>query len=209
MAAKRIAKFWDFVIDLLGAEKAFLPFTQDGAFRDDVASFIPTMMATTVEDKEGNQIFIADYMSINSSVDPKPILKSSLYTLLKQTEKEASPKTKGIVILVICNTRMIDAPLSVIKMEGELLACRPVLSPMTALHFCNIPGSMRLFLNIARYFHKSSKQFFTIHTEPKGEELLKALEEHGIDRSVVPQSIGGDLVLDHAKWLEEKRLAGL
>ena len=86
------------------------------------------------------------------------------------------------------------------------LSASPVTSVrLSGLHFCRPPLVLSTVFPIVRaLLGKRLAKRIRVHSRSNQTEL----DEFGLHKDIIPVEIGGEVVLNHAKWLENRRQLG-
>lgn len=208
---KRMLKYWDKRVEIFGEEKAFLPMTLDGALKDDITSLrIAYIQSTHLKDDGGRIIMFLDpgRLPKDGSYDRLSMTRAFWYSLHSVLEDEEVQK-KGCVIIGHPKNAPHPPDFKMMRMKiGSLQGCIPIR--VGAIHICHPPVFFKVVWPVIRMImNKVMKKRVHVHSG-KDEEVMKKLKEkYAIEKHMIPTDMsGGELVLDEAKWLEERRGAG-
>mmetsp|Transcript_7639 Transcript_7639/g.10882 ORF Transcript_7639/g.10882 Transcript_7639/m.10882 type:complete len:380 (-) Transcript_7639:254-1393(-) len=204
-AAKRYVEYWDKRLELFGSDKAFLPLTLEGALKDDsIALSIGHFQLTGYKDKDGRRIVFADFSAEGSAKYERSSLVRAFWYMIHATLEDSDTQKYGAVCLmrtvsrlsqwdVIASKLMVDASRSALPIR------------VAAMHMCHPSPIIGVVSRITKVFlgAKLRKRLYIL--EGSNEDVLETLKGYGISREAVPNFWGGKLVLDHEKWLNERR----
>uniref|UniRef100_A0A7S1D3Z8 EF-hand domain-containing protein n=1 Tax=Cyclophora tenuis TaxID=216820 RepID=A0A7S1D3Z8_CYCTE len=203
-AAARCCRHWDFLLDIFGPEKAFLPMTQKGALRDDLETLkVPFYNDTGVKDAYGQHMMFIDFRSNDTTkYDYRAICRCVMYVLWNRLEGDEEVQMNGMVVQVFSpqSPRTWNAKIS----RNVLLYLRygaPVrLASIHGLHPTRLFKTMFRLARIMAGELGSRIKIFGGSTE----EVFAKLKAAGIDKDKVAEKAGGTLVLDREKYLRER-----
>ena len=193
-------------VSLWGKEKAFLPFTQQGAMKDDPALSIPFFVDTGHKDSYGQHIFYFNFRQHDSPRnDGKAMARAAWYVLQTRLEEDEQLQTNGVVFLCHCVRNVLQWNASVTKHQTDALR-KAVPVRLAAMHFCDPPHSLNVMFRLGKIFMGELGTRMKIHRGTQ-EEILASLDSFGMSKNVVPTQLGGSVTLDHDQWIRERLVA--
>jgi len=204
-AAERLALYWDKRIEVFGPEKAFLPLTIEGALKDDdVALSIGHQQLTGHKDKDGRRIAFFDFTVEDSSKYERSSLLRAFWYFIHVTLEDTETQKRGAVCMMRTVTRLSQWDARASTMIAH--AARGVLPiRVAAMHVCHPKPIINVIAKVTKVFlgPKLRKRFY-VH-KGSNEDVLEKLAAYGISHEAVPTFWGGKLILDHQKWLDDRR----
>jgi len=233
LAVARYMYYWKLRVEIFGREKAFQPLTLSQALSDDTVALEMgfARLLPGIQDPQGRAILYLDpslqdktrynYMSmcraawyvLHAALFERPSHSSS-----SSTEKEGESELSAAAIaaqrygVVILNDpsrakfEQFDRRLArqvVTSLQGAL----PIR--LAAIHLCNPPTFFAMILRLIYLFMKERTRKRTIIHPGSTAKVRRALAAYGLDKSKLPTQLGGEVVLDHLQWLQERRSRGL
>jgi hypothetical protein len=210
LAAQRYAYYWEKRVEIFGHKRAFQPFTLGGALKDDTAALeLGVFQPTGQRDPTGRSILFID----PSRLDHKKYTRESMcrvfWYFLQTALEDLETQKKGIIILAYAHETtfwQLDRQLLTLIAQS-LRGCLPVR--LSCIHICEPPSFFSIIFPIVKFFITGRlQQRIRVHSGGDWQvqqELLKC----GLDKSVLPTQIGGDVTLDLHKWLARRRKSGL
>jgi len=212
-ATKRIIAYWDKRIEIFGEERGFLPLNLEGALKgDEKALQIAYLRPTHEKDDAGRAILFVDPSRMpldKKTLDRKSMGRAFWYYIHAALEDE-DVQRKGFVILAYgekVKFSHYDQPMDKINMSS-IKGCLPVR--IAAFHVCHPPTFFSVIFPIMKVFlGERLRKRVKLHTGSHDDvnEILEV--KFGVERGKLPTEMGGANVLDHMKWLETRRAAGL
>ena len=209
-AAQGLIRYWKRRRKVFG-EKAFLPMllTGNGALSEEVIESVKSgQLVVLPPDRYGRTVRCVDQSRL---IERRPAIRSqsSFYNAQLLSEEPGS-QSKGLVMLVLLhNAEKLDKV--AVENQTAWLSAFPV--KVNECHFFDfVPrwektNFQSIMNHIMIHFQKLAPNVH-IFTHPKSdkESLLKTLECHGLERTGVPESLGGEWTFEHdfAKWLNRR-----
>jgi len=202
LAAKRLARHWQYKLKLFGPTKCFLPMTLRGAMSDDVvalsqgfAQLLPT------KDAHGRLVMFW-YPSV------KPMSKESMFRalwyLLHVANENPSDRRCGIVLL-LCPKNAGRNRFDPSSHRESMHLAQDCSSNITrAFHLCHPAPMYHLYSFVHKHqLGPSLRKRLKVHSGST-ESVLDSLSKFGLKREGLPSEMGGDLKLDPVRWLWER-----
>lgn len=209
-AATRIVRNWDERLRLFGEEKAYLPLTLEGAFRDDKAVLEKAFVQVTqAEDDAGRGIlFLSPHKYKRGEFPVDAQVRAIWYMTLALLENENVQKNGFIFMLNASQVSPINMHRALQKKAAYSVGhCLPLR--IGAFHVCQPTWPFRLALPFIKFFIRDPLASKIKVAHGTSEEIITKLGEYGIKPSQIPSDIaGGEYELDNAKWLAERKGAG-
>mmetsp|Transcript_38654 Transcript_38654/g.57478 ORF Transcript_38654/g.57478 Transcript_38654/m.57478 type:complete len:302 (-) Transcript_38654:149-1054(-) len=210
LAAKRLVNYWNKRVTIFGPDKAFLPLTLDGAFKDDAvalglgfAKIIPG-----VKDPSGRTlVFIDPSVQDRTLYTRESFCRSVWYVMHAALEDEVTQK-KGIVFIgwpKQVKLSQFDRPQMQMNV-GVIKGCIPLR--VSAMHMCHPPGEFFfniIFPIIKRLMGERLRKRMRLYTGSDEAVLKELADPFGLTADMLPTQLGGQIVLDNAAWLEERK----
>ena len=209
MAALRLTAYWKQRLQMFGPDRAFLPFTQDEALEDDaVALGVGFFRLNPPKDPSGRGILFADpSRQDKSKYERESMVRSVWYVFHAALEDEETQK-KGLIIIVYPKKEkfsQFDHVLAKMIMDS-LKGYLPIR--VSATHLCHPPGWFRIVFPIVKLIMgERLRKRFRVHAGSE-KQVLETLAGSGLTKDHLPSEIGGDIVLDHTAWLDERKADG-
>eukprot|EP00985_Skeletonema_marinoi_P034650 scaffold44495_cov139-Skeletonema_marinoi.AAC.3 len=231
-AAARICNYWDKRIELFGEVLAFKPLHvggTEGALHENSENtkedadrvrftwkglYLGFIRPTMTHDTGGRAIVFADpsaFKGYNHTSDERyGVARSTWYVLHNILEGNDTVQKLGVVVIAYphhAKISYVDRKLMKMNMES-ITGCIPVR--MGSFHICHPPwffGNI-IFPLIKVIMPDRMKKRIRVHSGSQ-EKVLDSLEKFGLERSVLPSDIGGDVILDTDGWLQECKKKGL
>jgi len=211
LAVARYARYWKERVAIFGEEKAFQPLTLDQALSEDHAAielgFVVPL--TNIKDPKGRAIlFVNSYVLDKSRYTYLSLCRAVWYAAHVALESESAQKY-GIV--------MLHDPSRAKFSQFDVRFAKQILPGMqgavplrlAALHNCKPPAFLPIVYSIAKVFVSDRMKKRILFHPGNDLKIRKALARYGLDESMIPSELGGEVVVDSKKWFNERRLSGL
>lgn len=205
-AARRYVKYWDRRLQVFGPEKAFLPLTLDGALKDDeVALSVGFMTLNKRKHESGRNIIFADPAKQQfDKYSTDSMIRAIWYIFHTALEDEETQK-QGVVFLCDLSkaaVNLLDHELCRV-VALSVTGCIPVR--LSGIHGCYPPAVFWILFPIIKVLlgERLGKRI-KIHSGAK-KRVHAELTKYLMPIHVVPSQLGGQLELDNAAWIEERR----
>jgi CRAL/TRIO domain len=209
LAAKRYVNSWTVRREIGGDERAFLPLTLDGVVKDDAVPLkLGMLQIVGTKDPAGRSILFLNPAMQNWDVtNIHAMARAAAYTLMAALEDEETQR-KGIVVLVWPKNEKF----SQVRKEFIWLLASSIKGAMpvrlAGIHMCQPPLFFRVVYPFAQLvLGERLRKRLMLHPGSQ-KDMLKTLAPYGLTKEVLPTELGGDIVLDHDKWLEQRRREG-
>lgn len=210
LAAKRFAYYWDKRIEVCGADRAFLPFTLEGALKgDDVAlkiGFVNYVAGAT--DPEGRGVIYVNPAMQDKSKYTRDSLTRAVWYMIHAALESPDAQKHGIIFIGHPKGAKLGQfdRLLVKQMLSSIQGALP--TRLSAFHVCQPPPFVKIVLPIAKLFMtERTKKRLCIHFGSK-ESVCEKLQGYGMTKASIPQNLGGDAPLDICAWLDQRRAQG-
>uniref|UniRef100_A0A7S1D817 EF-hand domain-containing protein n=1 Tax=Cyclophora tenuis TaxID=216820 RepID=A0A7S1D817_CYCTE len=207
-AVDRCCRHWDFVLDIFGPEKAFLPLTQEGALRDDLEILkLPVLNDTLMKDDFGQHVLFLDKRSVAlTKYEARALCRATFYTFQNRLEEDEEAQKNGVVVQILTptspttwNIKFAKKMLSWVRQGAPVrLACAHMMYPAP---FFSI--MFRVTRILAGELSSRLKIFGGSESE-----VMENMKKFGLDRDRIVKNLGGTLVLEREQWLQERADAG-
>uniref|UniRef100_A0A7R9WVG2 CRAL-TRIO domain-containing protein n=1 Tax=Craspedostauros australis TaxID=1486917 RepID=A0A7R9WVG2_9STRA len=213
LAAKRYCKYWERRIERFGPDKAFLPLTLDGAFKDDhVAINLGFMQPLgTREPNTGRPLILVDPSHQDRSQHTRESLCRSLWYMVHSVLKDDDvAQRKGVVLVVTGKTvkfGQFDRAQAKMNMES-ISGCLPLR--ISVAHMCHPPKFFAIVFAVMKLFLGDTvRKRIRVHSG-SDKHVVKTLEKKfGLTKDVLPTELSGAIVVDHQGWVKKRQDAGL
>ncbi|KAL7572903.1 hypothetical protein ACA910_004548 [Epithemia clementina (nom. ined.)] len=211
LAAQRYVHYWEKRLEIFGPEKAFQPLTLDQALSEDwtalnmgFAQWIPN-----VKDPQGRSIvFINPANQDSRKYESKSMVRAFWYMVHAALVENEQAQKHGVVFVGYGR----DAKLSQFDRElgrlniSSLQGAIPVR--LAAIHLCRPPSFFKVVFAFMKLFMKErTKKRILVHFGNQ-DQVLEKLAKYGLEKTVLPAKLGGDVALDLQKWLQERKSEG-
>uniref|UniRef100_A0A7S1D4I3 EF-hand domain-containing protein n=1 Tax=Cyclophora tenuis TaxID=216820 RepID=A0A7S1D4I3_CYCTE len=202
-AAARCCRHWDFMLDIFGPEKAFLPLTQKGALRDDAETLKLALYSDTGEkDSHGQHVLFVNFRSVNASkLDCKAVCRCAVYTIWNRVERDEVTQQNGMVAqMTIPQSTRTWNPRITRQMSLYVRYGAPVrLACVHALY----PGRFfKVIFRVGRILAgELSSRIKVFAGTPQ--EVMEQMKDYGLTEDRLVEEVGGKVVLDREKYLRD------
>mmetsp|Transcript_33886 Transcript_33886/g.74340 ORF Transcript_33886/g.74340 Transcript_33886/m.74340 type:complete len:637 (+) Transcript_33886:221-2131(+) len=206
LAAKRLARYWQFRLDLWGPDRCFLPMTLAGAMRDEVEPMVNRCLnqVLPVTDTSGRAIIFGCPNRRNFSEYSIEQEFMALVYLFETIIENPDLRMRGIVCLV--DGRGIErkhVSKKLLRFAREIELSLPIC--LRAIHMCH-PSTVLYYVIQPVVRHFMGKEFRLRNKLHYGSEakVLSDLEAYCLPRDRVPRELGGNVDLDLNMWVTER-----
>lgn len=207
-AAVRLALYWKERLELFGPDRCFLPMTLNGAMKDEVENIVERKLVhlLPVKDAAGRAVLFFDPSRRNFAEYSAEQEMMATWYFLEVAMEDPEVQRRGVV--------------SIINAKGteKRHYSREFYSRMTRIIGLAMPVYFRgthscypsFFANYFLYpilkllIGKDLRQRFKLHYGTTA-EVLHDLERYCLPKNHLPVDIGGDITLDMAKWVSDRR----
>lgn len=211
LAAKRFVQYWDKRVQIFGPEKAFQPMTLSKALSEDEIPFsLGVMTLLSSQDPKGRSFVLYDPSKFDKSkYTTDAMVRTFWYVFHAALEREDTQKHGVIVLADTSRVRFSQFDRNVAKQFiGSLKGALPVR--VSAFQMIKPPSFFNLILPIIKLFlPERLRKRIRFHSGSDEEILSNFEKKFGITRDMLPGTVGGNLILNHAKWLDSRRDMGL
>lgn len=214
LAAKRIVKYWRKRVELFG-DLAFQPLVlgPNGPFKNDDCALkeIAMMRCMNTKDLAGRPIIFADPSRLpvdQETYENESVARSIWYYMHAALEDETAQR-KGVIMVVFPkNIKLGGFNRKLLKLNADSIkGCIPVR--ISAIHICHPPKIFNLIFPILKAVMGAHlRKKIKLNSESEEKVLEKLNSDYCISKEKLPSEIGGGVVVDHEKWLEERLEAG-
>jgi len=212
LAAKRIINYWHKRFELFKEPNAFKPMKlgHDGAFtneHDDEALKSKLIRVPGTKDQTGRPIIFFDPSQgpLKGTYDIDSYIRAFWYCLHSITE-DTTAQQKGILFIAYpkhTKFSQFDRKRMTMMIES-IKGALPVR--ISAFHLCHPPVFFEIVFPIVKLLMgKKLRKKIKIHSGSDEKVLEKLVKKYSFDKASLPSEIGGDLILDHDKWLEDRK----
>lgn len=215
LAAKRIVKYWAKRVELFGEDKAYKPFVlgDDGPFAgDEKALQIGFMRLTHKRDDAGRPIIFVDPSRLpedKSSYENESVCRSLWYNTHVLLDDETAQRKGAVIIAFPKNVKLHQFNRKLGKMNIESIkGCIPIR--LSAIHICHPPAIFDIIFPIMKVLMGAHMRKKIKLNSGSDEFVIQKFEtQFGIAKEKLPSEMGGELVLNHEQWLEERRRSSM
>ena len=207
MAALRLANYWKQRVGLFGSasfepELTIASLSGDGSFalRTGFVQILPH------KDSKGRAMAFIQPRKLSASYSRVGMLKA-LWYMVHILLKEVSAQQKGVIFLIDLSgseMRHFDVPL--VQMCAESIRGTLPLR-MSAMHFCQPPFLFYLLSGVVKFaLGERLRKRVYVHSQwwiKQDNQRKIGLQKFGFTRDNLPRELGGELVLNHADWIEQ------
>jgi hypothetical protein len=214
LAAQRYASYWKKRVEILGPDRAFLPFTLDQALKDpniQTAFHMGVMtLLDQVHDPSGRAIVYFDPSQYDRSKYTLATILPALWYVLHAALETTTAQQRGLIFIGDPGRAKLSQFDRVVTKEliSSLRGILPVR--LSAYHLVHPPSFVKIILPIVKLFmSERMKKRIIVHTG-KEEVVLQNLEtKYGLTRDMLPTTIGGKYNVQHSLWAQQRQLSGL
>jgi hypothetical protein len=204
--------YWNRRTEIFGPEKAFAPMTIDSIIPEDRAALERGWVRVVpgAADDLGRAIVYIDASLHDSSLYTRTSLcRVVFYTLHAVLESETAQK-HGVILLIDCSKfrfsqwdykLIAEIAASIVGVIPVRVASFNIIRPPTFASRCMIP--------LAKLFVSDRLKKRVICSSGSNKSVVRRYEKYGLTKDDLPTELGGDVELNHIKWLKERRCKGL
>jgi len=205
LAAKRLARHWQYKLKLFGPTKCFLPMTLRGAMSDDLGTLsrgFPQILPT--KDAHGRTVFFFDPSLMSLDEDSKESMLRAQWYLNEIANENPSDRRCGVVLLV-CPKNARRNQFDPVFHQDVMSLSQVYNSNITrAIHLCHPDPMYHLYTFVQKFqMGPWMRKRFKVHSGST-ESVLDSLSKFGLKREGLPSEMGGDLKLDPVRWVWER-----
>lgn len=213
-AAKRIIAYWDKRVEIFGEDKAFLPLnlSENGPFRDDEKALAIGLFRPTQQKDDGGRAMVfynPARLPLDKSYDRKSLVRVFWYILHAVLEDEEVQKNGVVFIVCLTNFKRSQFDRHLTKLNaGSTKDILPIR--VSAIHVCDPPIFFKVIFTLVKLFlGERIRKRVRVHGGSVDDIISTLSTKFGIEKAQLPSEMGGGNVLDHVKWLDERRAKGL
>lgn len=234
LAAARICKYWNRRIELFGENRAFRPLHigRDGALSSDEGSEhddpdevmvrltikglrMGFIRPTETHDDGGRALIFGDPSKLvsydkNNPGEREGVARAVWYALHSILEGNDIVQRVGMVAIAWpqhAKLHFVDRKLMKMNLDS-MTGCIPIR--LGGFHVCQPPwffGKV-VFPIMKMFMSERMRKRVRIHSGSE-EKVLEDLKAFGLGKEVLPTEIGGDVILDTDKWMNDVKSRGL
>jgi len=205
-AARRLVDYWQQKLKWFGPEKSFIPLALDNAMREDTAALNRGLLRLLpVTDSFGRCILFCDISLHDATMySMESMMRAIWYMLLAAIEDETTQNRGAIFVLYLKQSTLdqFDRKLlhRLLELEDKFVPIR-----FRSFHICHPGACFDIERPILQFLlGKRLRARMDVHQGTE-EEVLIELDEYGMPPDRVPSIMGGKVVLDHERWLSNRR----
>lgn len=208
-AAERLVEYWKCRVQVFGPDKAYGPTTIEKAFEEDdmYELSLGYLQFMPFRDVSGRAIIFVDPSRKSKEKYSRQRMMKAMWYVLHATMDDSDTAKAGAIV-VSCYRQITWGEFDR-KMSNKFTRCAVVFPfQIQALHMCHPPKYAEFLLPLIKFLvgHRLRHRF-EIHSG-SDERVLQSLSSYGLPRDRLPKEIGGEVVLDHEKWIKERRARG-
>jgi hypothetical protein len=214
LAAQRYANYWKKRVNMLGPDRAFLPFTLDQALQDpniQTAFHMGVMtLLDQVQDPSGRAIVYFDPSKYDRSKYTVETILPALWYVLHAALETTTAQQRGLIFIGDpgrAKLSQFDRAVS-----SELISSLRGILPvrLSAFHLVHPPAFARIVLPIVKLFmSERMKKRIVVHTGKEGIVLQNLETKYGLTRDMLPTTVGGKYHVQHSVWAQQRTSSGL
>lgn len=197
-------------MEIFGTDKAFLPLTLDKACKDDYTALTigyANLLAGHSDPKGRSIMYMEAGRQDKTKYSRDSMVRAIWYMLHAAMESEETQKYGILFITFPAGVTMSQVDRGLIKiLLPSIQGTIPIR--LSAFHSCQPPAFLKLVLPFVKLFmSERTKQRILFHMGPT-EKVRDKLESYGLTRDNIPQSLGGNVVVDTKAWIDSRLAAG-
>jgi hypothetical protein len=204
LAAQRYAKYWTKRVEIFG-NNAFAALTQKKALKEDaIALEMGFAKLVGTKDSSGRSIILIDPSCQDLSKYTRESMTRSCWYMIHAALEDETTQKRGIIFMIYPhNSKLGQFDRAQSKMNAESIqGCLPVR--VSGFHICYPPTFFAIVIPIFKIFLGNRlRKRIRVHSGSE-QNVLKALEQFGLTKDVLPSDLGGNIVLDHEQWLADR-----
>ena len=195
-------------MNAFGKERAFLPHTLNGAFKDDIDIMKNnSCIDTGMKDRYGQHIFVIDLRENRKHLDYKAYFRAIFYTIMSRMDGDEGAQQNGVVCQVLPSYSARN-----MHMKAARLLCLWCVSGaplrLASGQYIRPSPAFKLVFRVARLLTGELRTRFKIF-DGTDEEILMKLKAYGVSRDKILDIFGGDLHIDQGAWVQSRLEQGL
>lgn len=206
LAVLRLARYWEYRLEVFGPYRCFLPLTLDGAMKDEVTNlmFWRIHQPMPMTDTAGRAVLYFCPGRRNFAVYSVEQDFMALLYLLEILIVDPDLRRRGVVTIMDGRTAQRNAFSRKLKRYSNLLeSVMPI--HFRAFHLC-YPSQVFFYLIVPvmrRFLPKRFRLRIKIHCGSEA-EVLADLESYCLPKDRLPVELGGNVVLDMQQWVMDR-----
>lgn len=194
LAVNRWIKYWDLRLKVLGAEKAFLPMTIEGAMKgsEKAISSSYVTVAEGVTDPDGRAIVLMDYREETGDLSDEDLFKAVFYHLHVVVSNPSAQK-RGAVLFIRTVDSYFDGRPKLWK-KSSIFGKGAFPSRFSAFHFVKPPAFIKVIVKVMKLLVGPKLRNRIYEHSGSMDEILESLSRYGLgSKETLPAVFGGDL----------------
>jgi len=208
LAAKRIARHWQYKLELFGAEKCFRPMTLSGALSDDIVA-LSTGFIQLLPDKDEHGrtvLFMAPGHHDMNKCCRESVIRA-LWYILHIATRDPEARRRGIV-LVMDGRNYTQNPFDPPLYKALLnLGFKYMAVMLRCIHYCHPGHLFHIILPVIKMLAGERLRKRLLVHYGQTEDVLRSLDDLGLSPDLLPTEIGGNVKLDRVKWLTDRMMS--
>jgi CRAL/TRIO domain len=163
-------------------------------------------MVPDMTDHLGRTILLYDASRIViSTVGAEPVMRIFWYMLHVALERESTQR-HGIIVLV--DTKNFKAKHFHLETNKQMLPMLQSTLPirLSAFFICYPTSVMKVVMPIVKQIINARMKKRIVMTGSTPDAILSTLSKYELTSDIIPSDVGGDIVIDHAKWVQDRRV---
>mmetsp|Transcript_11098 Transcript_11098/g.16091 ORF Transcript_11098/g.16091 Transcript_11098/m.16091 type:complete len:208 (+) Transcript_11098:955-1578(+) len=204
--------YWKLRVCDLGMEKAFLTYTIQNCFTKEQIQPLNFgfLRLVPVTDLYGRSIIFVEVGRIHGKAYDANIMKRSIFYMCHAALDRPNVEKNGVIFIFYMKTAIQKYSKPEIAYHLlNTMNCFPFR--IKAIHFCCFCNFIQKRINVpaAQYMLRPYLRHRVISHKEEGAELLERLQQFGLPPESLPTELGGEIKLDHEKWVHERIVNGL
>ena len=209
LAAQRLARYWDFRLEMFGPDKCFLPMTLTGAMADEMMPMAERRVFQLLpcKDKGGRSIILATLANRDFSIYSIEQEIMNLFYLIETIVATNQEPGRGIVTLIDGrNTNRKHYTRKFPKYAQLFDNTFPVR--IQAFHICHPSNVMFYIIHpiVKRFMPRRIRLRVKMH-HGSTSEAIQSLSEYNLTLDCLPMELGGNVRLDMNQFLMDRMMA--
>ncbi len=196
---------------MFGSHAYDLNLTLANALKDDkVALRTGFIKVVPIKDKKGRAVAFVTPRNLDSTKYTRESMVRVTWYMIHAMLEDESAQQKGVVFIIdLSGSKMKHFDIPLVKQCSESIkGILPVR--VSALHFSQPPFVFDVLYDVVKLvLGERLRKRIIVHSQLwMKEEDIKMLAQYGFNKNELPSDIGGNLLLDHQLWLEEREAEG-
>lgn len=216
LAAQRYCNYWTKRVDIFGPDRAFLPLTLDagGALQDEETHIafglgVVTLLANA-KDPKGRAVVYFDPSHLDRTKYTPKVLARTFWYIIHAALEDMEAQRYGVVLIADpgrAKFSQFDPAVPKIFL-GSIRGALPVR--MSGGHVIRPPPFFSVIYSIMKVFLSvQMRKRLRIH-HGKVESIAETLQtKYGLNKVILPTTVGGSLTVQHNEWLKSRIASGL